>query len=103
MFFFTESFPILALSSIILGFGYTGHLTAWQLWVMKIAPSTEKLGAYVSINMIVMGLRDTLSAGLGYYLLSQSISLHTICIIATILIAVSTFGFVFLIKNPRLH
>jgi predicted MFS family arabinose efflux permease len=103
MFFFTESFSFLALSSIILGFGYTGHLTAWQLWVMKIAPSTEKLGAYVSINMIVMGLRDTLSAGLGYYLLSKSISLHTICIIAAILAAISTVGFAFLIKNPRLR
>ncbi|MDR0740463.1 MAG: MFS transporter [Puniceicoccales bacterium] len=103
MFFFTESFSLLALSSIILGLGYTGHLTAWQLWVMKIAPSTEKLGAYVSINMIVMGLRDTLSAGLGYYLLEKSISLHTVCIIATILVAISTFGFVFLIKNPRLR
>jgi hypothetical protein len=103
MFFFAESFPLLILSAIILGLGYTGHLTAWQLWVMKIAPSTEKLGAYVSINMIVMGLRDTLSAGLGYYLLSQSISLHKICIIATILVAISTLGFIFLIKNPRLH
>jgi hypothetical protein len=103
MFFFAESFSILVLSSIILGLGYTGHLTAWQLWVMKIAPSTEKLGAYVSINMIVMGLRDILSSGLGYYLLSKSVPLHTICIIAAILVAISTFGFVFLIKNPRLR
>jgi hypothetical protein len=103
MFFFTKSFLALAFSSIILGLGYTGHLTAWQLWVMKITPSAEKLGAYVSINMIIMGLRDTLSAGLGYYLLDLSVSLHTICIIATILVAISTVGFVFLIKNPRLH
>jgi predicted MFS family arabinose efflux permease len=103
LFFFGESFPILVLSSAILGLGYTGNLTAWQLWVTKIAPSSEKLGAYVSIDMIVMGLRDALSAGLGYYLLSRSISLHAVCVIATVLVAISTVGFVFLIKNPRLY
>jgi MFS family permease len=102
-FFFGESFSVLIFSSTILGLGYTGNLTAWQLWVTKIAPSPEKLGAYVSLDVAITGLRDALSAGLGYYLLSHSISLHTICIIATILITISTIGFVFLIKNPRLH
>ncbi|MDR1591234.1 MAG: MFS transporter [Puniceicoccales bacterium] len=103
MFFFTENFSLLAISSIILGLGYTGNLTAWQLWVTKVAPSSDKLGAYVGIDMMVTGLRDTFSASLGYYLLSQSISLHTICIIGTILIAISTVGFTFLINNPRLR
>jgi MFS family permease len=103
LFFFGKSFFVLVLSATILGIGFTGNLTAWQLWVTKIVPSSEKLGAYVSIDMIVMGLRDAFSAGLGYYLLSKSFSLHTICLISTALIAISIVGFCCFIKNPRLR
>jgi predicted MFS family arabinose efflux permease len=91
------------LSSIILGLGYTGNLTAWQLWVTKIVPSQEKLGAYVSLDAAVMGLRNAMSSWLGYYLLSRSISLHTICMFTTILMIISITGFAFLTKNPRLR
>ncbi|MDR0418342.1 MAG: hypothetical protein LBH08_02830 [Puniceicoccales bacterium] len=103
LFFFGKSFFILVLSATILGIGFTGNLTAWQLWVTKIAPSSEKLSAYISIDMIVMGLRDAFSAGLGYYLLSKSFSLHTICLISTTLITISIVGFCFFIKSPRLR
>jgi predicted MFS family arabinose efflux permease len=102
-FFFTKNFTILMLSAIALGLGYGGNLTAWQLWVTKIAPSPEKLGAYTSLDIVIMGLRDALSAALGYFLLSHSVSLHTICLIAIFLIGISTIGFCFLIKNPRLN
>ncbi|MDR1435256.1 MAG: MFS transporter [Puniceicoccales bacterium] len=101
-FFFTRNFTLWILSTVALGLGYGGNLTAWQLWVTKIVPSPEKLGAYVSLDIATMGLRDALSAALGYFLLSHSVSLHTICVLAIVLIGISTVGFCFLTKNPRL-
>jgi predicted MFS family arabinose efflux permease len=80
-----------------------GNLTTWQVWVTKIAPYLEKLGAYVSLDVATTGLCDALSAGLGSSFLSHSISLHKICMIEMILIAISTIAFAFLIKNPRLY
>jgi predicted MFS family arabinose efflux permease len=102
-FFFTKNFMLWILSTIALGLGYGGNLTAWQLWVTKIVPSPEKLGAYMSLDIAIMGLRDALAASLGYFLLSHSVSLHMICLVAIFLIGISTVGFCFLIKNPRLN
>jgi hypothetical protein len=102
-FFFTDNFAFWIFSAVALGLNYGGNLTAWQLWVTKIAPSPEKLGAYVSLDMAIMGLRDALATSLGYFLLSQAISLQIICILAFILAGISAFGFCLLVKNPRMH
>jgi predicted MFS family arabinose efflux permease len=101
-FFFTEHYWLLILSIILMELGHSGHLIVWQLWVTKIAPSPDKLATYVSIDVAIKGFRDALSVGLGYFLLSCSISLHTICIIATILAVISTVCFCFIVKHPRL-
>lgn len=103
LFFFAKSFYLMALSSIFLGLGYSGNLTAWQLWVTKVAPSPEKLSAYVSLDVVIMGLRDAFSAWLGYRLLAHEVQLNTICIIAMLLITISLFGFCFLTSNKRLR
>ncbi|MDR2200794.1 MAG: MFS transporter [Puniceicoccales bacterium] len=103
LFFFTDHFLLWIFSAIVLGLGYSGNLTAWQLWVTKIVPSPEKLGIYMSLDVAIMGLRDALSAALGYFLLSRSISLQTVCIMAMLLIVASLIGFCFLLKNPRLR
>jgi hypothetical protein len=55
----------------ILGRCSPGNLIAWQLWVTKIAPSPEKLGAYVTLDVATTGLRDALSVVFGYYFRSQ--------------------------------
>jgi predicted MFS family arabinose efflux permease len=102
LFFFTDHFLCWILSAIVLGLGYSGNLTAWQLWVTKIVPSPEKLGIYTSLDVTIMGLRDALSAALGYFLLSRSVCLETICIVAIFMITISLIGFCFLLKNPRL-
>jgi hypothetical protein len=102
-FFFEESFSVLLFSFTIWELGSIGNLTAWRVRVTKIAPYLEKLGAYVGLDVAITGLRDALSAGLVYYFLSHSISLHKICMIEMTLIAISTIAFAFLIKNPRLY
>ena len=102
LFFFSSNFWNLALASAILGIGYSGHLMAWQLWVTKIAPSPDQVGAYVSLDVAIMGFRDACAALFGYWLLSHSISLHTLSIIATGLVLASIVGFFFLSKNERL-
>jgi MFS family permease len=101
LFFFTKNFTLLGVSAVALGLGYGGNLMAWQLWVLKIAPP-ERLGAYVSINVAVTGIRDAIAAALGYYLLSCAISLHTIAFSAVILTIISLIGFCFLLRHPRL-
>ncbi|MDR3317460.1 MAG: hypothetical protein LBS71_01495 [Puniceicoccales bacterium] len=101
-FFFTDNFALWIISAIALGLNYGGNLTAWQLWVTKIVPSPEKLGAYVSLDVAIMGIRDALATTFGYFLLSHAISLHTICVIAILLTVISAIGFCFLVKHPRL-
>lgn len=103
LFFFSTNFWVLALSSVFLGLGYGGNLTAWQLWVTKIVPSPEKLGAYVSLDMAIMGLRDAIAASLGYFLLAHSFSLHGICVLSIVLVAISILGFYFLIPQRRMQ
>jgi predicted MFS family arabinose efflux permease len=102
-FFFTDNFIFWILSAIALGLSYSGNLTAWQLWVTKIAPSPEKLGAYVSLDAAIMGFRDALATSLGYFLLSHTISLQTICILALLLTGISAVGFCFLVNHPRMR
>ena len=100
MFFFCTNFWALAISSAILGIGHSGSLMAWQLWVTKIAP-VDKLSAYVSLDVAIMGFRDAIAAALGYSLLSN-VSLHALSIASVVLILTSITGFCFLIKNERL-
>ncbi|MDR2806571.1 MAG: hypothetical protein LBB11_00205 [Puniceicoccales bacterium] len=102
-FFFTQNFALWVLSTLALGLGYSGNLTAWQLWITKIVPSPEKLGIYVSLDVAIMGFRDAFSVALGYLLLSYAVPLPRVCIIAIVLIGISIIGFCFLTKHPRLN
>lgn len=103
IFFFSKNIILLSLSAIALGLGHSGNLTAWQLWVTKVAPSTEKLSEYVSIDVAIMGIRDALASASGYYLLSHNVSLNTISSVATLLIFLSTIGFYKIAQDPRLN
>lgn len=101
-FFFSKNVILLGISAITLGLGHSGNLTAWQLWVTKIAPSPEKLSEYVSIDTAIMGFRDALASVFGYFLIANGFSLHSISILAMVLILLSTLGFYQLAKDPRL-
>ena len=95
------NFWALAISAAILGIGHSGNLMAWQLWVTKIAP-VDKLSAYVSLDVDVMGFRDAVAAALGYSLLSK-VSMHSLSIASVVLISISILGFCCLVKNERLR
>jgi hypothetical protein len=95
-----DTFSI-ALASVFLGLGYGGGLIAWSLWVTKIAPD-NKLSEYMSADTAVVGLRNFISPGIGYFLLTQS-SPATVGKISMGMILIGMLGFYFIGRSIRLR
>jgi hypothetical protein len=99
MFFSTRNKGIIFIASALIGIAYGGGEIIWCLWITKIAPK-DKFSAYTSANVAVVGLRGFFAPFLGYFL-SNYLTLQQISLIAVILVAISSIGFLSLINHPR--
>jgi predicted MFS family arabinose efflux permease len=89
----------IGLASIFLGLAHGGGLIAWSLWITKIAPS-NKLSEYMSVDLVVIGLRNFLSPSIGYFLLTHT-NPATVGKIAFLMISIGMLGFYFIGKSVR--
>lgn len=99
LFFNSRSHGIISLASILIGIAYGGSEIVWCLWVTKIAPK-DQFSAYMSANVAIAGLRGFVSPFIGYSLLHY-FTLSQISILASLLILISTVGFISLRKHKR--
>ena len=99
LFFNTKSQNIILVASILDGVVYGGKEIMWSLWITKIAP-IDKFSAYMSINVAISGLRGIIAPYIGYSL-SQHLSLQQISIAASVMVLLSTFGFLSLNQHQR--
>jgi MFS family permease len=101
LFFATDNINMIYLASILLGIGRSGGVIFWSLWVSNVAPR-DKIGAYMSANTAVMGLRDALAPLLGYILLEYA-GPWTVGITAFILLVIALLGFEYLYRRSILR
>jgi predicted MFS family arabinose efflux permease len=99
LFFYTTTKEIIYFSSALIGIAYGGGEVALCLWVTRIAPK-EKISAYMSANVAVVGLVGMLSPFLGYKLLDW-LTFQQIGWCAAVLLLISSMGFLFLLRHPR--
>jgi MFS family permease len=98
-FFFTQNILLLTLSMVFSGFATGGGKIIWSLWVTKIAPK-EKVSSYMSMHMLLTGVRGSLAPFIGYWILSHSVP-KSVAIFGMTLIAISMLLFECVRHHPR--
>jgi predicted MFS family arabinose efflux permease len=101
LFLLTKDPFLLGLASVFLGLAYGGGVIAWSLWVTKVAPS-NKLSEYTSVDLAMGGLKNFISPGIGYFLLTHT-NPATVGKISFIMILTGMIGFHFIGKFSRLR
>jgi MFS family permease len=101
IFFNGNTIPVLALGSVALGMAMGGSYVLHSLWVAKIT-SEDRLPAYMSVYLLISGLRSLLAPLIGYALLSIS-SPSCVGNCASILVLIAIGGFWAERHNPRIQ
>ncbi len=91
LFFNTQSYFWLCVSSLLIGMAFGGGGVMWTLWVTKIAPP-EKVPAYMSVHMSLTGVRGVIAPFLGFYLIGH-FTPPQVSYVAIGLIVLSMWGF----------